>query len=122
MQDPWAKFRAQLQACDLKNGRDKSPQNLGFCEMDPEIKFRILLLIFKTHFLQHLRCQPGPAMDPAVLRRALHLARLGGRPRKHGSQPFGAASIIGNDLKKFTQNFSFRIFIDLAFFLAAKAF
>ena len=31
MQDPpEAKFRVQLQACDLINGRDNSPQNLGF--------------------------------------------------------------------------------------------
>ena len=50
MQDPWAKFRTQLQACDLKNGQDRSRKNLGFCEMHPETKIKIQQTFYYINF------------------------------------------------------------------------
>jgi hypothetical protein len=52
------------------------------------------------------------------MRRALHLTRMGGRPRQFGGGPFRRARIIGNDLKISVSAF----FIDLTFCLAAKTF
>ena len=68
----------------------------------PETKFRILLLlIFKPHFLQCLRCHRGPALDPAVVQAARQLSGVGGGPSQHGGGPPGPASVIGNDLKNY---------------------
>jgi hypothetical protein len=71
--------------------------------MNPETKFRILLLyyFFKTLFLQYLRCRLGTPLDPAVLRRAGPLAGMGGGPGRNGSRLPRPACIIGNDLKNY---------------------
>jgi hypothetical protein len=47
---------------------------------------------------------------------------MGGGPSPNGGGPAGPTCIIGNDKNNFTENFSFRIFIDLTFLLAAKTF